>query len=163
MRKFLKKRAVIIAAVLALSLACAQCGYIMYPERKGTESGKIDVEVLVLDCLWLIVGIVPGVVALVVDFATGCIYEPGTTVGLSPGDQMAFRLRDPAPVDASVSVAIQKDGAEVATIASHDFEKGEVLDELSMAIPENIEPGAYKLAIKVNGKASSTWDLEISE
>lgn len=52
----------------------ASCATILYPERKGNNQGPLDVVPLVVDILLFIPGILPGVIALVVDFGTGAIY-----------------------------------------------------------------------------------------
>lgn len=59
------------------------CGYILYPSRSGRRGGSIDIPVLIIDVLWFIPGLVPGLVCLIVDFATGCIYGGGDRVGTS--------------------------------------------------------------------------------
>ncbi|MFB3886842.1 MAG: polyribonucleotide nucleotidyltransferase [Thermodesulfobacteriota bacterium] len=53
------------------------CGTLIYPERRGQTTGTVDVGIALLDALWLIVFIIPGVVAFAVDFTTGAIYLPG--------------------------------------------------------------------------------------
>lgn len=57
------------------------CGYILYPERRQgrAQGGQIDPVVLVMDLLWLIPGIVPGVIALVWDGIHGSWYLSGST------------------------------------------------------------------------------------
>ncbi|MDH3808256.1 MAG: hypothetical protein OES29_06465, partial [Desulfuromonadales bacterium] len=65
-----------VASTLVLQLAA--CGTILYPERKGQVSGKIDVGVAVLDGIGLLFFIIPGVIAYAVDFSNGTIYLPGT-------------------------------------------------------------------------------------
>jgi hypothetical protein len=63
------------ATMLATTTAAsAGCGYILHPERRGNQGGTIDGASLVMDLLWLLPGVVPGVVALVVDFSSGAIY-----------------------------------------------------------------------------------------
>jgi hypothetical protein len=54
---------------------------------------------MVMDLLWLLPGIIPGVVALVVDFSSGGIYVQGShALLLVPGGHVAVRLpRSPAP------------------------------------------------------------------
>lgn len=56
------------------------CGYILHPERRGRTGGSIDGLVLVFDLLWLLPGLLPGVVALAVDFTSGGIYGSSTTI-----------------------------------------------------------------------------------
>lgn len=57
------------------------CGTVFYPERKGQKSGKIDAGVAVLDGLGALFFVIPGVIALAVDFYNGTIYLPGTSSG----------------------------------------------------------------------------------
>ncbi len=70
--------------VIALIIQMTACGTLLYPERRGQTTGKIDTGVAVLDAVGLIFFIVPGVaaggvvgiVAFAVDFATGAIFLP---------------------------------------------------------------------------------------
>lgn len=55
------------------------CGTILYPERKGQTSGKIDAGVAILDGIGLLFFLIPGVIAFAVDFNNGTIYLPGTS------------------------------------------------------------------------------------
>lgn len=64
----------VILACLLVQLS--GCGTLMYPERRGQRSGEIDIKVAVLDGLGLLLFVIPGVVAYVVDFSTGAIYLP---------------------------------------------------------------------------------------
>lgn len=61
-------------------LSTLGCGYILYPERRNTQArgGQLDAVVLVMDLLWLIPGILPGVIALVWDGIHGSWYVPGS-------------------------------------------------------------------------------------
>lgn len=54
------------------------CGTILYPERKGQRSGRIDVGVALLDGIGLFFFLIPGVIAYAVDFSNGTIYLPGS-------------------------------------------------------------------------------------
>ena len=67
----------------------------------------MDVPVLVIDLLWLLPGLVPGIICLIVDFTTGCIYRGSGRASLAPpsGGETDRRI-------ATASVAI--DGAIVA-------------------------------------------------
>ena len=90
---------VCLIVTIALIIQLAGCGTIIYPERRGQTSGRIDVGIAILDAAWLIVFIIPGLVAFGVDFTTGAIYMPGgrrraaspdveniTVVRVNPGD-----------------------------------------------------------------------------
>lgn len=68
--------AMVVSAALALQ--ATGCGTILYPERRGTTGGRIDTGVAVMDGLWCLLFIVPGVVAYIVDFSNGAIYEGGS-------------------------------------------------------------------------------------
>jgi hypothetical protein len=89
-------RARTLASALAALMLASSCGMILFPERKGQDSGKLDPNVIVMDASLLIFWIVPGVVAFVVDFATGAGYlPPGVTKGEGPlfGDDALFDVR----------------------------------------------------------------------
>jgi len=63
--------------VTGMTVQLAACGTLLYPERRGQRSGRIDVGVAVLDGIGLLFFIIPGVIAFAVDFSTGAIYLPG--------------------------------------------------------------------------------------
>ena len=65
--------------VITVALLCYQltgCGTILYPERRNKEPGRLDVGIVLLDAFWLLVGIIPGIIAFAVDFSSGAIYLP---------------------------------------------------------------------------------------
>jgi hypothetical protein len=86
-------------ALLTLAAGPLGCGYLLHPERRGAQSGRIDGATMVMDLLWLLAGIIPGVVALIVDFSSGAIYvRGGSALRLEPGGRLAVRLpRSPNP------------------------------------------------------------------
>ena len=57
---------------VVLVLQTTGCGLLLFPERQGQKSGRIDPGVAILDAAGLIVFIVPGLIAFGVDFITGC-------------------------------------------------------------------------------------------
>lgn len=61
----------------ALLTQLAACGTLFYPERRGQIDGKLDPVVFAMDAVGLLLYIVPGLIALGIDFATGAIYLPG--------------------------------------------------------------------------------------
>ncbi|HEY5945109.1 MAG TPA: hypothetical protein VIV40_06445 [Kofleriaceae bacterium] len=80
--------------LLATAAAPIGCGYFLYPERRGNTT-NVDGGTLVMDLLWLLPGIIPGVIALVVDFTSGAAYRSGggrSAVLMSPKGQVAVRL-----------------------------------------------------------------------
>ncbi len=70
-------RIVTLAILLSFSLSLSNCAYILKPEQRGNSQGEIDTTNLVFDILWLIPGLIPGIVALAVDFGNGAIYRGG--------------------------------------------------------------------------------------
>ena len=76
MRNGLISKSVCLLVSLVLIFGANSCGTILYPERRGQTTGKIDVGVVLLDGLGLLLFVVPGVIAFVVDFSTGAIYLP---------------------------------------------------------------------------------------
>ena len=64
-----------LATAFALLVSTA-CGTILYPERHGQRSGRVDPAVLIFDGAFLLLFVIPGLVALGVDFHTGAIYLP---------------------------------------------------------------------------------------
>jgi hypothetical protein len=70
-------QAMSLVAAMAIPVAGAGCGTLLYPERRGQVGGRVDAGVAVMDGLWCLVFIVPGVVAFIVDFGNGAIYEGG--------------------------------------------------------------------------------------
>lgn len=78
-KKLVKTLYISVGAVLIVQLA--GCGTLMYPERRGQTSGRIDAGVAVMDGLCLLLFIVPGVIAYAVDFSNGTIYLPHTSRG----------------------------------------------------------------------------------
>lgn len=54
----------------------SSCGYFLYPERRGQTQGQIDVPIFLLDCAGFLICILPGAIALAVDFSSGAIYLP---------------------------------------------------------------------------------------
>src|SRR3989338_8429051 len=76
-KKLVNALRVVICAVLTVQLM--GCGTIMYPERKGQKSGRIDAGVALLDGIGLLFFLIPGVIAFAIDFNNGTIYLPGTS------------------------------------------------------------------------------------
>ncbi len=85
-----------IAATLLISIGVSSfgCGWLLYPERRGQQGGYVATGTLVMDCLWLFVGIVPGVVFLIVDFTSGGMYISGRVAMNHTDGNVAVRLAD---------------------------------------------------------------------
>ncbi|MBL8938824.1 MAG: hypothetical protein JNM69_29960 [Archangium sp.] len=100
----LNRRAVMTSGIALL--ASSSCGYLLYPGRRGRTGGRIDIPVLIIDLLWFIPGVLPGVICLIVDFTSGCIYGGGGRASTSSS---------PSPLDSRVTtVEVELDGKVVA-------------------------------------------------
>ena len=78
----------------AFTIQLMGCGTLMYPERKGQKSGKIDAGVAILDGIGVLCFIIPGVIAFAVDFYNGTIYLPGTSGGRSTEQNIQKSVQD---------------------------------------------------------------------
>ncbi len=103
------KRLVAVLSLLLLHLSA--CGMLLYPERRGQTSGRIDPVVIVLDGIGLLVFVVPGIVAFGVDIATGTIYLPGKKhSGLEPTTVRTIAGYGPLHSLAEVEAALGRAG-----------------------------------------------------
>ena len=110
------KRFVRPTAAFAVVSVLASCATILHPERKGNRGGSLDTVPLVVDILLFIPGLIPGVVALAVDFTTGAIYTGGGSADASEvgrRGKIALRAKDlPAGSDVSLAL-VDADGVVV--------------------------------------------------
>ena len=162
MKRLLKNKMLVMVIMVGLTLATINCGVLMHPERNGHRGGRIDTTSLVLDCLWLIAGVVPGVVALVVDFATGGIYESGMAMNVAPGQEFAFRLRGEAPQDAEVAVMIQGPDGHAVFLLDRPVAQGEEIGQMDFALPAELAAGKYSLSLTVNDAPKAEWSLIVA-
>lgn len=71
------------ALAVGATLTLSGCGYIFYPERRGqTTRGQMDVTVVLLDGLLVLLAVLPGVIAFIVDASSGTLYLPAEGKGL---------------------------------------------------------------------------------
>ncbi len=101
---------VVLAGVLMVQLSA--CGTLFWKERIGkASSDQIDPTVMILDCCGLLFGIIPGVIALVLDFNNKTIYfskgEPGATAmdKMDRSDMIAIKVdkMDRKSIEAALS------------------------------------------------------------
>lgn len=179
MKKFIRSRFLVAVVMAFMTFTTVNCGFILYPERQGNMPGDIDGAVLIMDCLWLLVFVVPGVAALVVDFTTGSIYfgEHGKSrkyhqiriregsLDVHPGDRIAFNLAGPVPENAEVDVTLapKSDKSKAVTLFDRKYSKGEKsLNIVMLTIPREVDPGTYKIEVDVNGFESSSMNLNVT-
>ncbi|MCC7330648.1 MAG: hypothetical protein IT484_10960 [Gammaproteobacteria bacterium] len=126
------RRTITILTLCILALQSASCGLLIYPERKGQTSGRIDPGVAILDAAGLIVFIVPGLVAFGVDFVTGCIYLPGGSKRAG-ADVPATVVLDPGGLDAAaIERAVQAATGQPVDLADPALEAFAVPDASAM-------------------------------
>ena len=69
------KKSLVLSLAGIVAFVFSGCGTLFYPERKtAAASTQIDPTVLILDCCGLLFGIIPGAVALILDFNNNTIY-----------------------------------------------------------------------------------------
>ena len=69
------KKSMLIALAGTLLLQLTACGTLFHGERKGqAASTQVDPTVLILDCCGFLFGIIPGVVAIVLDYNNKTLY-----------------------------------------------------------------------------------------
>jgi len=151
--RFLRNH-VLVIAVAAMFVVASGCGTLLYPERRtATASTKMDGTVLIMDCAWLLVGVIPGVVALAVDFSNGAIYFPEEEDAVAPGTDVRANVRGPAPADAWVTLSLlDSAGRELVPSARARVAAGEELDgPLSLRVPDDIHARGARIVLAVNG------------
>ena len=97
--------------LIAVLLPLGGCGYLIFNERVGQSGGNVDWGIFALDAVGLLFGIIPGVIAFVVDFSTGCIYLPGPSYGAQPAAAAGWELAatvQPFASEADVRAALQQ-------------------------------------------------------
>jgi hypothetical protein len=133
-------RAIAAGTMLTVGSGSVGCGYFLHPERRGTQSGIIDGATMVMDILWLIPGIIPGVIALVVDFSSGGIYISGSRrmgLRLSPDGRVALQVPHAArlgQVEFRLVTASHQVLARKIALCGPGHEKGESV-ELQLGAP----------------------------
>jgi hypothetical protein len=130
-----------------VTLFCAlftfsSCAWALYPERRGRASGgTIDGLPLVIDLLWLLAGVVPGVVCLAVDFASGAIY--------TSGGQGKIKVRHNGEIVVRRAPVTQDTPASMALVDGN----GHIFDEDAAVWSPEHAKRKDKLRVKVNKEA----------
>ena len=83
-KKCLLNQIVCVLIMSILMLLATSCGTLLYPERSGQTRGRIDPAVAIMDGVGLLLFLVPGVIAFIVDFSTGAIYLPPGSSDIRP-------------------------------------------------------------------------------
>ena len=84
----MKKRVLLL--FIGMLFICSGCGTLFFSERMGKKmSTQIDRRVFAGNCILCVAGIIPGVVAFVLDYDNGTIYY--TEAELIPDDFMDYK------------------------------------------------------------------------
>jgi hypothetical protein len=150
-------RTIAAGTMLTVGSGSVGCGYFLHPERRGIQAGVIDGATMVMDILWLIPGLIPGVIALVVDFSSGAIYISGTrrvALHLSPEGRVALQVPHaarPGQVEFRLVTASHRVVARTIALVGPGHSRGEVV-ELQVGAP--VEEPVYLEVEARDGK----WD-----
>lgn len=87
----LLKKILLTTTLVGYTLSTVGCGVLLYPERQGQKGGRIDPTVAILDGVGLLLFLIPGLIALAVDFHQGTIYLPNTSANIDAGES-PYRL-----------------------------------------------------------------------
>ena len=92
------KKAISCALAASFVFAATGCGTLFRSDRIGkSSSDRIDPAIMILDCCGLLFGLIPGVVALVLDFNNKTIYYSSSEVAGIPGsteNMVAIQVED---------------------------------------------------------------------
>lgn len=150
------------AVLVALVVSQIGCGTMVHPDRRFQKpTGGVDPGVVAMDAAWMLLFIVPGAVALLVDFATGAIYLPeGKSHFLEPragvravilevprGSQLAVRAPSGVSSDTLWEFELRHPASSL-TFASWKWAKG---PDISIDIPDSLLPGPYELRVVRDG------------
>ena len=171
--EFRKRRWIVWGLAGVLLMATSGCGYILYPERRADPlSSEKDTAVIVYDCLWLLAGVIPGVIALVVDGVNDTWYYTEAELAarraneraqttIPRGGDVLIRLHGPAPTDATVTLQLQDDaGAAIAAIATTADPTAD-RQVIALRVPADLAMSTGTLVLAVNGDTQLTWDVRI--
>lgn len=160
---------VLTATLLAAALPPAGCGYFLYPERRGNSGGRVDGAILVMDLLWLLPGLVPGVIALVVDFSSGAVYTSRggrSAVLISPKGHVAVRLpasSQPTQVDVRLVTADRRVLANKTVVVGPNVQSQSVELQIGDAMPSLRNETIYLEIATAKGSARFPTALEVAQ
>jgi hypothetical protein len=81
------KKKIAFVCVMSSIMLFSACGTLFKPVPKASTPGnKLDVSVVVVDSVLLLLGILPGVFAFIVDYKTGALYVNGSKASFTLND-----------------------------------------------------------------------------
>ena len=174
MKKIFKMRIFSLVVLATFIIAATGCGYMLHPERRHAKlSHELDGEIVLFDCLWLIAGIVPGVVALVIDGVNETWYytedewndiQPKSSMNIQPGQQLAVDIHGLAPADAKVTLSLlDNQGCQVTSIVEAQSTAGKDLAPLMVKVPQQLDHDELALVLEVNDQQQCRWNLDVTQ
>lgn len=174
MKKIFKMRMVNWVVLAAFIITTTSCGYMLYPERRHAKlSHELDGKIVLFDCLWLIAGVIPGVVALIVDGVNDTWYytedewkaiQSESSMSIQPGQQLAVDIHGLAPADTKVTLSLQDNqGRHVTSIVEAQSTAGKDLAPLMVKVPQQLDHGELALVLAVNDQQQCRWNLYVKQ
>jgi len=174
MKKIFKTRMFSWIVLAAFIITTTGCGYILYPERiHAKRSNEIDGKIILFDCLWLIAGVIPGVIALVVDGVSETWYytedewkaiHSESSMNIQPGQQLAVDIHGLAPADAKVTLSLlDNQGRQVTSIVEAQSTAGKDLAPLMVKVPQQLDHSELALVLAVNDQQQCRWNLDVTQ
>ena len=174
MKKIFKMRIFSLVVLATFIIAATGCGYMLHPERRHAKlSHELDGEIVLFDCLWLIAGVIPGVIALVVDGVNDTWYytedewndiQPKSSMNIQPGQQLAVDIHGLAPADARVTLSLlDNQGCQVTSIVEAQSTAGKELAPLMVKVPQQLDHDELALVLEVNDQQQCRWNLDVTQ
>ena len=149
------------ALLVAFCLLNSSCAWILYPERRGRVSGKyLDTVPLVVDILWFLPGIIPGVICLVVDFTSGAIYTNGRSSSVPAGGELAISPQEVSEPTAAGIVLRDEEGRTLETAHVTWLPEGEN-SPLSVTVPEALVDRSVQLEVHIQGQKPQSYGFTV--
>ena len=132
-----------IVVLIVLIIQLTACGYILYPERRGQPPrGRVDPAIAVLDALGLLLFIVPGVIAFVVDITNGTLYFPSgrrhssssnaiehmTVIRINPGELNQNLIEEIVKNHTGVSIRLDQKNMEIYQLDRSENVEAKLID-----------------------------------
>lgn len=133
------KKTIAVSVATGLFLQLSACGTVLYPERKGQTSGRLDTGVVALNAIGLLFFLVPGVIAFAVDFNNGTIYLPNSSSSLA-SEEINLVIIDGDLTDENIERVVLERTGKVISLKDPTIESSKQL-----ATRDNIEVGVKLL------------------
>lgn len=129
-------RIVCTVMVVLFSLQSISCGTLLYPERRGQKTGRLDAGVVILDAIGLLFFLIPGLIAFGVDFSTGAIYLPEKSSSNQPPENgmRVVRFDPKTTTPAMLEAIIRKETGKDFRFSDQRLQKVELKDKSEIPV-----------------------------